>query len=90
MAMKSYCLKMTDDMWDVVDRHRLALVGNLIPQGITRADYIREAITQYSRQFEKRHMPRIQSAKNDLDEPLGIFFPDNEMDLPGWGKANDW
>ena len=77
MAKKiQYCLKMSESAWHEVDRNRMALVGTLYPQGISRADYIREAVTQYNKWNETVVRPKVESLEKDIDEPLGFYIDD--------------
>jgi len=76
MALKQYCLKMSHSLWNDVDKNRMALVGVLYPQGITRADYIREAVTQYNKWNAEVIAPKMTSLKKEIDEPIGFYIDD--------------
>ena len=76
MALKQYCLKMSHSLWNEVDKNRMALVGVLYPQGVSRADYIREAVTQYNKWNTQVVCPRVTSIQNDIDEPVHFYIDD--------------
>lgn len=76
MALKQYCLKMSHSLWNEVDKNRMQLVGTLSPQGISRADYIREADTQYNKWNTEVVKPKVTSIKKEVDEPINFFIGD--------------
>ena len=76
MALKQYCLKMSHSLWNEVDKNRMQLVGILYPQGVSRADYIREAVTQYNKWNWEVVTPRVTSLKKEIDEPIGFYIDD--------------
>jgi hypothetical protein len=76
MALKQYCLEMSHSLWNDVDKNRMALVGTLYPQGVTRADYIREAVTQYNKWNAEVIAPKMTSLKKEIDEPIGFYIDD--------------
>ena len=76
MALKQYCLKMSHSLWNDVDKNRMALVGTLYPQGITRADYIREAVTHYNKWNAEVVAPKMTALKKEMDEPIGFYIDD--------------
>ena len=69
-----YTLKLEEEMWSKIDRNRLSMVGVLHPQGITKVDYIRNALDAYNLYFEERVMPRVAVVKKELDDPLPVYF----------------
>jgi len=69
-----YTLKLERDMWSQIDRNRLSMVGVLHPQGITKVDYIRNALDAYNKYFEDHVMPRVTVVKEEIDDPLPIYF----------------
>ena len=77
-----YSLKLEKSEWDVIDRNRLSMVGLLSPQGITKVDYIRNALSAYNEYFETQIMPKVKTAKNTIEDPLPIYI-DNGVDV-GW------
>ncbi len=76
MALKQYCLKMSHSLWNEVDKNRMQLVGILYPQGVSRADYIREAVTQYNKWNSEVVTPRVTSLKKEIDEPIWFYIDD--------------
>ncbi len=76
MALKQYCLKMSHSLWNEVDKNRMQLVGILYPQGVSRADYIREAVTQYNKWNSEVVTRRVTSLKKEIDEPIGFYIDD--------------
>ena len=80
--MKPYVLKMTEEQWSQLDSNRMSLVGSLYPQGITRADYIRNAFDAYNKYFEEKVSPAYRNQKN-LQDPIG-FYHDNGLDVVKW------
>ena len=69
-----YTLKLEGEMWSQIDRNRLSMVGVLHPQGITKVDYIRNALDAYNRYFEEQVMPRVAAVKEEIDLPLPVFI----------------
>lgn len=78
--LQQYCLKMSQSLWEEVDRHRMSLVGITNPTGITRADYLRDAVTAYNKYMEQVVSPKVNAMKEDLDEPCSFFY-DNGQDI---------
>ena len=58
----------------------MSLVGITNPTGITRADYLRDAVTAYNRYMDQHVSPKVSAMKEDLDEPW-TFFYDNGQDV---------
>jgi hypothetical protein len=56
------------------------MVGLLHPQGITKVDYIRNALDAYNQYFEEHIMPRVAVAKDEIDLPLPVFIQ-NGVDI---------
>ena len=75
-----YTLKLEQDMWTQVDRNRLSMVGVLHPQGITKVDYIRNALDAYNQYFEEQIMPRVKVVTEEIDLPLPVFI-ENGVDV---------
>ena len=75
-----YTLKLEQDMWSQIDRNRLSMVGVLHPQGITKVDYIRNALDVYNQYFEEQVMPRVAVVKEEIDLPLPVFI-ENGVDV---------
>jgi len=75
-----YTLKLEQDMWSQIDRNRLSMVGVLHPQGITKVDYIRNALDAYNQYFEEQVMPRVAVVKEETDLPVA-FYADNGVDV---------
>ena len=75
-----YTLKLEQDMWSQIDRNRLSMVGVLHPQGITKVDYIRNALVAYNQYFEEQVMPRVAVVKEEIDLPLPVFI-ENGVDV---------
>ena len=75
-----YTLKLEQDMWSQIDRNRLSMVGVLHPQGITKVDYIRNALDAYNQYFEEQVMSRVAVVKEEIDLPLPVFI-ENGVDV---------
>ena len=75
-----YTLKLEQDMWSKIDRNRLSMVGVLHPQGITKVDYIRNALDAYNTYFEEHLMPRVAVVKEEVELPLPVFI-ENGVDV---------
>jgi hypothetical protein len=75
-----YCLKLDEEMWRVIDKHRMSLVGVTHAQGITKADYIRDALIAYNEYFEKQVIPKVRQVNDEIDAPVSIYFSD-ELDV---------
>ena len=69
-----YTLKLEPEMWSQIERNRLSMVGVLHPQGITKVDYIRSALDAYNQYFAEQVVPRLCAVKNEIEEPLPIYF----------------
>ena len=69
-----YTLKLEQEMWSQIDRNRLSMAGVLHPQGITKVDYIRNAIDAYNQYFEEQVMPRVAVMNEQVDLPLPIYI----------------
>ena len=75
-----YTLKLEGEMWSQIDRNRLSMVGVLHPQGISKKDYIQDALFAYNDYFETKVMPKIKSVNQDIEPPVP-FFADNGLDV---------
>ena len=75
-----YTLKLEQDMWSQINRNRLSMVGVLHPQGITKVDYIRNALDAYNTYFEEHLMPRVAVVKEEVELPLPVFI-ENGVDV---------
>ena len=75
-----YTLKLEGEMWSQIDRNRLSMVGVLHPQGITKVDYIRNALDAYDQYFEEQVMPRVKVVTEEIDLPLPVFI-ENGVDV---------
>ena len=75
-----YTLKLEGEMWSQIDRNRLSMVGVLHPQGITKVDYIRNALDAYNQYFEEQVMPRVKVVTEEIDLPLPVFI-ENGVDV---------
>ena len=69
-----YTLKLEGEMWSQIDRNRLSMVGVLHPVGITKVDYIRNALDAYNQYFEEQGMPRVAAVNEEIDLPLPVFI----------------
>jgi hypothetical protein len=67
-------------MWDEIDKNRLAMVGVVNPVGITRTDYLRDAVVAYNKWFENQVVPKVRAATEEIEEPLG-FYVDDGLDI---------
>ena len=54
--------------------------GVLHPQGITKVDYIRNALDAYNQYFEEHLMPRVAVVKEEVELPLPVFI-ENGVDV---------
>ena len=79
--LTQFCLKMDENTWNQIDRNRMSMVGILHPQGISRTDYLRNAVDAYNTYFETQVVPRVERVKEEIDEPLA-FFIDDGLDVP--------
>lgn len=75
-----YSLKLDEELWNQINSNRMALVGVINPQGISKKDYIKDALVAYNDYFETKVMPKIKSVNQDIDPPLP-FFTDNGLDV---------
>ena len=75
-----FCLKMDEGTWNQIDKNRMSLVGVLHPQGISRTDYLRNAVNAYNSYFEAKIIPRVERTK-EIEEPLSFFINDG-LDIP--------
>ena len=76
-----YTLKLEPSMWHQIDRNRLSMVGILHPQGITKVDYIRNALDAYNKYFEDQIQPRVKAVREEIEPPLGFYYS-NGTDVP--------
>ena len=76
-----FCLKMDEGTWNQIDKNRMSLVGVLHPQGISRTDYLRNAVNAYNSYFETQVVPRVKRVKEEIEEPLSFFINDG-LDVP--------
>lgn len=75
-----YTLKLEQEMWLKIDQNRMSMVGVLHPQGITKVDYIRNALDAYNQYFEEQVMPRVTKVNEEIDLPLQVFI-ENGVDV---------
>jgi hypothetical protein len=71
-----YCLKLDEKLWQEIDRNRMSLVGVTNAQGMTKVDYIRDALIAYNEYFEKQVLPKVQHMNREIEEPVSIYFSD--------------
>jgi hypothetical protein len=83
-----FCLKMDESTWSQIDQNRMSMVGVLHPQGISRTDYLRNAVNAYNSYFETQVVPRVERVKREIEEPLP-FFLDNGLDVP-YNTSTGW
>ena len=69
-----YSLKLDSELWSEIDRNRMSMVGVLHPQGITKVDYIRNALTAYNEYFEKSILPRVNAVKGGIRVPAATMI----------------
>ncbi len=72
---KSYCLKLEEELWQEIDRNRMLTAG-VLNAGISKVDYIRDAIIAYNEYFRKQVEPRVKKAHQSLDAPMSMYFSD--------------
>ena len=49
-------------------------------QGMTKVDYIRDALIAYNEYFEKQVIPKVRQINDEIDAPVSIYFSD-ELDV---------
>ena len=81
--LTSYCLKLDATTWSSINRNRMSMVGVLHPEGISKVDYIRDAIKAYNHYIENQVIPKVQRLNVDIDEPLTFFINDG-LDIERW------
>ena len=69
-------------------QNRMSLVGVLHPQGISRTDYLRNAVNAYNSYFEAKIIPRVERTK-EIEEPLSFFINDG-LDVPYTSSSTNW
>ena len=79
---------MDEETWIQIDQNRMSMVGVLCPQGISRTDYLRNAVNAYNSYFETQIIPRVTHAKAEIEEPLSFFINDG-LDVP-YNNSNNW
>ena len=84
-----FCLKMDESTWSQIDQNRMSMVGVLHPQGISRTDYLRNAVNAYNSYFEAKIIPRVTHAKAEIEEPLSFFINDG-LDVPYNSSLTNW
>ena len=75
-----YSLKLDEEIWNQINKNRMSLVGVLNPQGISKKDYIQDAIIAYNQYFEEKVLPRVNLVQSEIQSPLP-FFSDNGLDV---------
>jgi hypothetical protein len=75
-----YSLKLDEEIWNQINKNRMSLVGVLNPQGISKKDYIQDAIIAYNQYFEEKVLPRVNLVHLEIQSPLP-FFSDNGLDV---------
>ena len=86
--LKQFCLKMDENVWAQIDQNRMSMVGVLHPQGISRTDYLRNAVNAYNSYFEAKIIPRVERTK-EIEEPLSFFINDG-LDIPYNNSSTNW
>ena len=66
----------------------MSMVGVLHPQGISRTDYLRNAVNAYNSYFEAKIIPRVERTK-EIEEPLSFFINDG-LDVPYNNSSTNW
>jgi hypothetical protein len=82
-SLSQYCLKASPDLFDEIDKQRMLLVGIANPQGVSRADYIRDAIVAYNEYHSKvveSKAQRLRELNDEYDEPVSFYY-DNGTDV---------
>ena len=87
--LKQFCLKMDESTWTQIDQNRMSMVGVLHPQGISRTDYLRNAVNAYNSYFETQVAPRVKRVKEEIEEPLSFFINDG-LDVPYNNSSTNW
>ena len=75
-----YSLKLDEELWNQINKNRMSLIGVINPQGISKKDYIQDALFAYNDYFETTVMPKIKSVNQDIEPPVP-FFADNGLDV---------
>ena len=79
---------MDEGTWNQIDKNRMSLVGALHPQGISRTDYLRNAVNAYNSYFEAKIIPRVERTK-EIEEPFSFFINDG-LDVPYNNSSTNW
>ena len=72
---KSYCLKLEEELWQEIDRNRMLTAG-VLNVGISKVDYIRDAIVAYNEYFRRQVEPRLKKMHQEIDTPVTMYFTD--------------
>ena len=79
--MHQYNLKMPTFIWDELERCRLEMADIMDGQPITRAEFIRSAITKCCEEFRAGSLPLTDQCRKELlgdDLPLTIYLSDGD------------
>ncbi len=80
---QQYCLKASKELFDEIDRQRMLLAGITNIAGVSRADYIRDAIrhyNQYHAEIVENKAQRFREIEEDCEMPL-VFYHSNGIDV---------
>jgi len=86
--LKQFCLKLDESSWSQIDQNRMSMVDVLHPQGISRTDYLRNAVNAYNSYFEAKIIPRVERTK-EIEEPLSFFINDG-LDVSYNNSSTNW
>lgn len=71
---KNYLLKLDQDIWREIDENRLAM-NRLFPEGISKRQYIQNALISYGKSFEEQVRPKLICLEEvTVEEPLNVFY----------------
>ena len=77
--LKHYLLKLDPDVMAQIDENRMAMT-RLFPSGVSKKEYIQNALISYGKSFEEQARPKLDSLVSvEIDEPFGIYY-DNGLD----------
>jgi hypothetical protein len=71
---KNYLLKLDQDIWQEIEENRLAM-NRLFPEGISKRQYIQNALISYGKSFQKQVRPKLDCLEEIIvEEPLNVFY----------------
>ena len=69
-----YLLKLDDDTWHQINENRMSM-SRLFPEGVSKKQYIMNAIVSYGKSFEEHARPKLDLLHEiEIEEPLGVWY----------------